>query len=411
MLHLNSLWLAKNKMTLYLGMQNLKQQFLLRDDITYLNFGSFGACPKPVFEKYQQFQLELEQEPVQFITVNGLKYLETSREALGSYLNCHKDDLVYVTNPSYAVNAVARSFDLKPGDEILTTNLEYGACDKAWEYYCKKTGAVYIKQPISLPVKSKDEFVADFFKAVSSKTKLVSIVHVSNSMGTVNPIKKIVELAHKAGAVVLVDGAQSAVHLDIDVQDMDCDFFVFSAHKLFGPTGTGVLYGKRKILEDMPPFLGGGEMIKEVSFESTTYADLPYKFEAGTPNIADTVAFKSAIDFINALGKKEIRKHEESLLAYATAELEKLPGLTIIGKAKEKVSVVSFVIENIHSQDTGILLDNRGIAVRTGHHCTQPLMRRFGIAGTTRASFAVYNTMEEVDALIFGLKKAIKILS
>jgi cysteine desulfurase/selenocysteine lyase len=234
---------------------------------------------------------------------------------------------------------------------------------------------------------------------------------VSNALGTVNPVKKIIGLAHQQGAVVLVDGAQAAVHLDIDVQAMDCDFFAFSGHKLYGPTGAGVLYGKKHLLESMPPYQGGGEMIKEVTFEKTWYNDLPYKYEAGTPNIADTIAFKTALDFVNATGREKIRKHEEELLAYTTAQLEQVPGLTIIGRAKEKTSVVSFIIEGIHPQDIGILLDNRGIAVRTGHHCAQPLMQRFGIPGTTRASFAMYNTREEIDELVLGLQKTIKILS
>ncbi|HKB42766.1 MAG TPA: cysteine desulfurase, partial [Chitinophagaceae bacterium] len=251
----------------------------------------------------------------------------------------------------------------------------------------------------------------EYEKLLSNKTKLVSVVHASNALGTINPVKQIIDAAHKAGAVVLIDGAQSTVHLDIDVQEMDCDFFVFSSHKLYGPTGVGVLYGKKDLLESMPPFQGGGEMIKEVTFEKTTYNDLPYKYEAGTPNIADTIAFKTALDFIDQTGKEKIRRHEEELLNYSTAQLEQIPGLRIIGKAKEKVSVVSFVIDGLHPQDIGILLDNRGIAVRTGHHCAQPCMKYFGIPGTVRASFAAYNTKEEIDELITGLQKAIKMLS
>jgi cysteine desulfurase/selenocysteine lyase len=208
----------------------------------------------------------------------------------------------------------------------------------------------------------------------------------------------------------LVDGAQSAVHLDIDVQDLDCDFFAFSAHKVYGPTGIGVLYGKKELLDSMPVFQGGGEMIKEVTFEKTTYNDLPYKYEAGTPNIADTIAFKTALDFVKEIGKASIREHENNLLDYATAQLQQIPGLRIIGEAREKVSLVSFVIKGIHPQDIGIILDNMGIAVRTGHHCTQPLMKRFGIPGTVRASFALYNTRDEIDILINGLQKAIKML-
>ena len=250
----------------------------------------------------------------------------------------------------------------------------------------------------------------EYKKLLSTKTKLVSVVHVSNAMGTVNPVGQIIEAAHKVGAVVLVDGAQSSVHLDINVQEMDCDFFAFSAHKLYGPTGVGVLYGKKNLLESMPVFQGGGEMIREVTFKKTTYADLPYKFEAGTPNIADTVAFKAALDFINQTGKEKIRQYEHDLLVYATSQLEQIQGLKIIGKAKEKTSLVSFVIDKTHPQDIGILLDNRGIAVRTGHHCAQPLMERFGIPGTVRASFAMYNTKEEIDELVIGLKKAVKML-
>jgi cysteine desulfurase/selenocysteine lyase len=224
-------------------------------------------------------------------------------------------------------------------------------------------------------------------------------------------VKEIIEAAHRVGAVVLIDGAQSTVHLDIDVQDMDCDFFAFSSHKLYGPTGVGVLYGKKEILEAMPVFMGGGEMIKEVTLMKTTYNDLPYKYEAGTPNIADTIAFKTAIDFILETGKEKIRLHENDLLHYATGELTQLPGLRIVGEAREKVSLVSFTIDGVHPQDIGILLDNSGIAVRTGHHCAQPLMQCYGIPGTVRASFGMYNTREEIDLLISGLKKAIKMLA
>jgi len=246
---------------------------------------------------------------------------------------------------------------------------------------------------------------------LNPRTRLISIGHASNALGTINPVKKIIALAHRAGAVVMVDGAQSAVHLDIDVLDMDCDFFAFSSHKVYGPTGVGVLYGKRHLLESMPVFQGGGEMIKEVRFDKTTYNELPYKFEAGTPNIADTIAFKTALDFVTTAGKEKIRRHEEELLAYATQRMEQLPGVRIIGQAKEKLSVISFVIDGMHPQDIGILLDNRGIAVRTGHHCAEPLMNRFGIPGTTRVSLAMYNTKQEIDQLIEGLQKTIKMLS
>jgi cysteine desulfurase/selenocysteine lyase len=235
-------------------------------------------------------------------------------------------------------------------------------------------------------------------------------VHVSNALGVINPVREVIRAAHDAGATVLIDGAQSSVHLDIDVRELDCDFFAFSAHKLYGPTGVGVLYGKKALLEAMPPYQGGGEMIREVSFSGTTYNDLPYKFEAGTPNIADVVAFRAALDFINGIGKDKIRSHEEDLLAYTTERLRSVEGLRIIGDIPGKISVISFVMAGMHPQDIGILLDNQGIAIRTGHHCTQPLMHRLGIPGTCRASFAVYNTREEADMLVNGLLKVRKML-
>ena len=239
----------------------------------------------------------------------------------------------------------------------------------------------------------------------------MSLVHVSNALGTINPVSEVIAAAHKAGALVMLDGAQSTVHMDIDVQALDCDFFACSSHKVYGPTGVGVLYGKKALLEAMPVFQGGGEMIREVTFEKTTYNELPYKFEAGTPNIADTIAFKAAIDYVTELGRARIRRHEDDLLQYATGLISDLDGVQIIGQAKEKTSVLSFIVKNAHPQDLGILLDNKGIAVRTGHHCAQPLMDRFCIPGTVRASFALYNTREEVDQLAKALKKAISLLS
>jgi cysteine desulfurase/selenocysteine lyase len=239
---------------------------------------------------------------------------------------------------------------------------------------------------------------------------MVSIIHVSNALGVINPVEEIIKLSHEKNALVLLDGAQSAVHLDIDVTQLDCDFFVFSAHKIYGPTGVGVLYGKKHLLEAMPPYQGGGEMIKEVSFEKTTYNELPFKFEAGTPNIGDVIAIKTAIDFIKEEGKEAMRQHEDNLLMYATEKLRTIEGLKIIGDVLNKVSVISFVIDGVHPQDIAILLDNQGIAVRTGHHCAQPLMKRLGIVGTTRASFAAYNTIEEIDKLVVALNKALKML-
>jgi len=337
---------------------------------------------------------------------------EATRDAVRQFIGAaSREEIIFTRGTTEGINLVASTWgrqNIKSGDEIIISTMEHHSNIVPWQVLCEEKGAL-LKV---IPVNDEGELLLDeYAKLLNPKTKLVSIVHVSNVLGTVNPVKKMIDMAHRAGAVVLVDGAQSTVHLDIDVQDMDCDFFAFSSHKLYGPTGTGVLYGKKNLLETMPVFQGGGEMIKEVSFEKTWYNDLPYKYEAGTPNIADTIAFKTALDFIKDTGKEKIRKHEEALLGYATTQLEQLPGLKIVGNAKEKVSVISFVIDNIHPQDIGILLDNRGIAVRTGHHCAQPLMNRFCIPGTTRASFAVYNTKEEIDELIIGLEKTIKMLA
>lgn len=336
---------------------------------------------------------------------------EATRDTVQQFINAeHREQIIFTRGTTEGINLVSNAWgrrNINKGDEIIISTMEHHSNIVPWQLICEEKQAI-LKV---IPVNDDGELLLDEFeKLLSPRTKLVSVAHVSNAMGTVNPVKNIIRLAHDAGALVMIDGAQSAVHLDIDVQEMDCDFFAFSAHKLYGPTGTGVLYGKKHLLESMPVFHGGGEMIKEVSFERTTYADLPYKFEAGTPNIADTIAFKAALDFTSGIGKKKIRDHENELLTYATSQLEQIGGLRIIGKAKEKISVISFVIDKIHPQDVGILLDNQGIAVRTGHHCTQPLMDRYGIPGTTRASFALYNTKEEIDKMITGLHKAIKML-
>lgn len=337
---------------------------------------------------------------------------EATRVTAQEFINAASaEEIIFTRGTTEGINLVAYTWgrqNIHAGEEIIISGMEHHSNIVPWQILCEEKKAI-LKV---IPVTDDGELDMDVYKKLlSAKTKLVSIVHVSNALGTVNPVKEIIDAAHDVGAVVLVDGAQSTVHLDIDVQKMNCDFFAFSGHKVYGPTGVGVLYGKKEILENMPVFMGGGEMIKEVTFEKTTYNNLPYKYEAGTPNIADTIALKTALDFITETGKDIVRKHENELLKYATAQMEAIPGLRIIGKAKEKVSLVSFVIKNIHPQDIGVLLDNQGIAVRTGHHCTQPLMARFGIPGTVRASFAMYNTKKEVDRLVAGLHKAIKMLS
>jgi cysteine desulfurase/selenocysteine lyase len=337
---------------------------------------------------------------------------EATRETVRKFIGASSiEEIIFTRGTTESINLVSNTWgraNIRAGDEIIISTLEHHSNIVPWQMLAEEKGAVLKVVPIT----DEGEFIFEAFeKMLSTKTKLVSVVHASNALGVINPVKQIIQAAHSAGAIVMVDGAQSTVHLDINVLELDCDFFAFSSHKLYGPTGTGVLYGKKDLLEAMPPFHGGGEMIKEVSFEKTTYNDLPYKFEAGTPNIADTIAMKSAIDFINGLGKENIRIHEDELLRYATDSLQAIDGLHIKGDVQNKVSVVSFVIDGIHPQDIGILLDNQGIAVRTGTHCTMPLMQCLKVVGTTRASFALYNTKEEIDLLVNGIHKVKKMMS
>ncbi|RCR71659.1 cysteine desulfurase [Larkinella punicea] len=336
---------------------------------------------------------------------------EASRRAIQQFLNAaHVEEIIFTYGTTDGINLVAQTYGrrfLKEGDEIIITTMEHHSNIVPWQMLCEEKGCVLKVIPID---DKGDLILEEYEKLLSERTKFVSAVHVSNAMGTINPVKFLIEKAHAVGAKVLIDGAQASSHIDIDVQALDADFYVFSAHKLYGPTGMGVLYGKRDILNAMPPWRGGGEMIKEVTFEKTTYNDLPYKFEAGTPNIADVIAVYAALEYIETLGKKKIADYEHSLLEYATEALESIDGLRIIGQSAEKISVVSFVLDGIHHQDTGVILDQQGIAVRTGHHCTQPLMRRFNLTGTTRASFAVYNTKEEIDRLVQGLLRVKKMM-
>lgn len=336
---------------------------------------------------------------------------EATRDTVQQFIHAkEREEIIFTRGVTESINLVAYTWartNLKAGDEIIISGMEHHSNIVPWQLIGEMTGA---KLKV-IPVNDNGELIMEeFHQLLNEKVKLVSVVHASNSLGTINPVKEIIDAAHKVGAVVMIDGAQSTVHLDIDVQELDCDFFAISSHKVYGPTGIGVLYGKRALLEAMPPFMGGGEMIKDVSFEKTIWNDLPYKFEAGTPNIADTVALKAALDFVSGIGKSTIRKYEDELLRYATEQLQGIDGIRLIGTAKQKVSVASYVVEGVHPQDLGILLDNQGVAVRTGHHCTQPLMNRFGIPGTTRASFAMYNTKDEIDVMIAGLHKAIKLL-
>lgn len=336
---------------------------------------------------------------------------EASRMAVQQFIQAtHHEEIIFTKGTTESINLIANAWGnafLQAGDEIIISSLEHHANIVPWQMIAERKGA----QIKVIPIDANGIIDVDAFKnLLSSKTKMVSIVHASNALGIINPVKEIIQLAHQHGALAMIDGAQSAVHLDINVQELDCDFFAFSGHKIYGPTGIGILYGKKELLESIPPYQGGGEMIKEVTFEKTTYNELPFKFEAGTPNIADAIALKYAIDFINRIGKASIRQHEEELLKYATHQLKQIPGLHIKGDVAQKVSVISFVMEGIHPQDLAVLLDNQGIAVRTGNHCAQPLMQCLGVVGTTRVSFAAYNTIEEIDILIAALNKSIKML-
>jgi cysteine desulfurase/selenocysteine lyase len=331
---------------------------------------------------------------------------EETRESVRTLLNARESaEIIFTRGTTESINLVAKTFGpkfIQKGDEILISTLEHHSNIVPWQMLCEQTGAI-LKV---IPVTDAGELMMDEFeKLLSSKTKLVSIVHASNALGTINPAKKIIDAAHAVGAKVLLDGAQSASHLEVDVQELDCDFMAFSAHKLYGPTGLGVLYGKRELLEEMPPFLGGGEMIREVTFEKTTYNTIPFKFEAGTPSIAEVIAFKPALDFITSTGKTNIHLHEHDLLQYAAELLQDVKGVIPVGTAAEKIAVYSFNIQFMHPFDVGQLLDAKGIAVRTGHHCTQPLMHRLGLEGTVRASFAVYNTRAEVEVFAHALAK------
>ncbi|MBT1686358.1 cysteine desulfurase [Fulvivirgaceae bacterium PWU37] len=339
------------------------------------------------------------------------KAYEDTRHTARAFINARSEqEIIFTRGVTESLNLVASSYGrafLKAGDEIVISGLEHHSNIVPWQIVCEATGATLRVIPI---LENGELDMEAYKKLLSPRTKVVSVNHASNSLGTINPVKEIIALAHAAGAVAVIDGAQTGAHVAIDVQDLDCDFYCLSSHKMYGPTGTGLLYGKRELLEKMPPYQAGGEMIKDVTFPKTTYNDLPYKFEAGTPNIADVVAYKYAMDFILGLGRENIAAHEHALLTYATERVSALKGVRLIGTAAQKVGVVSFGVEGIHHFDIGQMLDSRGIAVRTGHHCTQPLMDCFKIEGTVRASFAVYNTKKEIDQLVEGLERIINFM-
>ncbi len=403
-----------------LDIQSIRKQFPVLNqkvhghDLVYLDNAATTQKPQSVINSlvdyYSGYNANIHRG-IHTLAEKATKAFEETRVVAQEFINAaHKEEIIFVRGVTEAINLVAATYGrafLKAGDEIIISGLEHHSNIVPWQMLCEEKGC---KLQI-IPISPAGEFDMDGFEGIlSTKTKIVAVNHASNSLGTINPIKQIIRRAHDVGAVVLIDGAQAAAHIDIDVMELDCDFYCISGHKMYGPTGVGILYGKKELLEKMPPYMGGGEMISNVTFEKTTYNDIPYKFEAGTPNIADVVAYKEAFVFINKIGKKAIASHEHSLLEYAATELRKLKGVRLIGTASEKVSVQSFVISGIHPFDIGQMLDTRGVAVRTGHHCTQPLMEHFGIEGTVRASFAVYNTKEEINHFIEGVDRIIKFL-
>ena len=348
---------------------------------------------------------------VHFLSGLATNKFEESREVIRKFVGAkHAHEIIFTKGTTDSINLVANGFRslLKKGDEIIISELEHHSNIVPWQMCCEYSGAV-LK---IIPLKDNGELkIKKFESLLSEKTKLVAISHISNSLGTINPIKEFIEKSHKVGAKVLIDGAQAASHISLNMQELDVDMYCFSAHKMYGPTGVGVLYGKEDVLNEIPPYQGGGEMIKEVSFKKTTYACLPHKFESGTPNIAGVIAFKSAIEFISSLGFNTIAVHENNLLEYATKEILKIDGVKIYGTSENKSGIISFNIDGIHPYDIGVLLDKMGIAIRTGHHCTQPIMERFNIPGTSRISLAIYNTIEEIDVCIASIKKAKQMLS
>lgn len=335
---------------------------------------------------------------------------ENARAIIAKHINASEKEINFVRGTTEAVNLVASTYGrkfIKAGDEIIISAMEHHSNIVPWQMLCEEKGAL-LKV---IPINEAGEIIFDeYLKLLSDKTKIVSVAWVSNALGTINPVKEIIQAAHKAGVVVFVDGAQALPHQKVDVKELDCDFLGFSGHKVFASTGIGVLYGKEALLEAMPPYMGGGEMIKSVTFEKTTYNDLPYKFEAGTPHIEGGIALGAALNYINSLGLDKIAAYEHELLHYGMEQLLKIEGLRIVGTAKNKSSVLSFLVGNILPYDLGVLLNEQGIAIRTGHHCCQPLMNRFGIEGTCRASLAFYNTFEEIDRLTAGINKALPLL-
>ena len=377
--------------------------------LVYLDNAATSQKPQPVIDaigRYYQSGNANIHRGVHFLSEHATGEHEAAREAVRQFINAARmEELIFVRGTTEGINLVAQTYGrahVGPGDEVLVSAMEHHSNIVPWQILCEQQGA---KLRV-IPINDQGELLLDEFeKLIGPRTKIVAVAHVSNALGTINPIREIVKMARAHNVPVVVDGAQAVPHIKVDVQDLDCDFYAFSGHKMYGPMGIGVLYGKYKLLEAMPPYQGGGDMIRSVTFEKTQYNTLPYKFEAGTPDVAGAIGLGAAIKYLNSVGIENVAAHEHELLEYATQSLSKLPGIHIIGNAKNKAAVLSFVMDGVHPHDIGTILDQEGIAVRTGHHCAQPIMQRFGIPATVRASFALYNTKAEVDALVAGINK------
>ena len=377
--------------------------------LVYLDNAATSQKPRPVIEAiahYYEHDNANIHRAVHFLSEHATEEYERARLTAKRFVNAASaHEIIFVRGTTEAINLVAQTYgraQVGEGDEVVITAIEHHSNIVPWQILCEEKKARLRVAPIN----DQGELLLDeFAKLLGPRTKIVAVAHISNALGTINPIKRIVEMAHRCGALVVVDGAQAAPHLKIDVQALNCDFYTFSGHKVYGPTGIGVLYGKAALLDAMPPYQGGGDMISSVTFEKTTYNKLPYKFEAGTPNVAGAIGLGAALEYVDQVGIDEIARHENKVLAYATEQLAAIRDVRLIGTARDKAGVLSFVMDGVHPHDIGTILDQEGIAVRTGHHCAQPLMERFGVPATARASFALYNTVKEVDALAEGLEK------
>ena len=382
-------------------------------DLVYLD--NAASCQKPnavidsISNVYKHDYANIHRG-VHTLSVRATDKFESAREKVRGFINAASTkEIIFVRGATEAINLVAQTYgkaNIKAGDEIVITAMEHHSNIVPWQMLCEQTGAVLKVAPINL---QGELIFAEFEKLLTEKTKLVSVAHMSNALGTINPVRKIIAAAHAKNIPVMLDGAQALPHIAVDVQELDCDFYVFSGHKLYGPSGVGVLYGKQALLEVMPPYQGGGDMIKTVSFEGSTYAGLPHKFEAGTPSIADVVGLGAAIDYLNEIGMANIAAYEAELLAYATQQAKQIKGLRIIGEAEDKGAILSFVLDRIHPHDIGTMLDSLGIAIRAGHHCAMPVMDFYGVPATARASFAMYNTEQEIDVLMQGIESLIEV--